>query len=593
MRNPPLLLLGYNRHELLEKRVKEISEMEIEKVYISIDGGRESHKPEMNDLILKIPVLLSKHANVIITHHKNNLGLTKHITSTISKILEENENIIVVEDDVAINPGFYKNITNGMNLLKSIGANGLVSAFSPINYSGNFLLQNKWRKSIYFLCWGWGCSRDTWAKYESDLSNINLDNALRNSHSWNSLSLWERNVWKSRFRRVQQDEGYTWDLQMQFASFLNDFTNLVPFYRFVDNEGFDDERATHTKNSKPKWMNKKSKNDQYVDHLAGNLTSKLFNSIDQLTIVGDSKLLPVYKNIRNQINFGKADMNLSIFLPKIKIHTWGGLGSQLYAVALAIDIQQRSKHRHIEYISHTSGVTKRMPAIQFYSRNVREKNDYKVIKSGQKNNKYKKKIIILGKKFLLSTGILVNCNDTQGLAKIKPWTLSIRGYYSHREVSLISAISILKRINNEFLSGENSNNLEAVALHYRLGDLELLLEKSSINTNQVKSILEKVLNTAGAKEIYLYSDSILLAKSKLINSKPELNIVTRDISPLMTIHECVHSKVFIGTNSKISIWIAILRATKNINQTSYLPLEIKHMLIRDDNSFVNKSINFY
>ena len=303
MSNTPLLLLGYNRHDLLEKRVKEISKLEIEKVYISIDGGKESHKLEMINLILEIPSLFLKNTDVKITHHKNNLGLTKHITSAISKILEENEKVIVVEDDVAINSSFYKNITNGMNLLKKMGANGLVSGFSPINYSGNYFLQNKWRKSIYFSCWGWGCNRDTWARYESNLSSINLDEALRNSYAWNSLSLWQKSVWKSRFRRVQQNEGYTWDLQMQFASFINEFTNLAPLYRFTDNEGFNDERATHTKEPKPKWMKNKSKNEQYINDFAGILTSKLVNRIDAITIAGDSKLLSVYKNVKNNFNF--------------------------------------------------------------------------------------------------------------------------------------------------------------------------------------------------------------------------------------------------------------------------------------------------
>lgn len=303
MSNTPLLLLGYNRHDLLEKRVKEISKLDIKKVYISIDGGKESHKLEMVNLILEIPSLFLKNTDVKITHHKNNLGLTKHITSAISKILEENENVIVVEDDVAINSSFYKNITNGMNLLKKMGASGLVSGFSPINYSGNYFLQNKWRKSIYFSCWGWGCNRDTWARYESNLSSINLDEALRNSCAWNSLSLWQKNVWKSRFRRVQQNEGYTWDLQMQFASFINEFTNLAPLYRFTDNEGFNDERATHTKEPKPKWMKNKSKNEQSIHDFAGILTSKLFSRIDAVTIAGDSKLLSVYKNVRNNFNF--------------------------------------------------------------------------------------------------------------------------------------------------------------------------------------------------------------------------------------------------------------------------------------------------
>ena len=303
MNNPPVLLLGYNRHDLLEKRVKEISRLEIEKVYISIDGGTESHKPEMINLILLIPSLFSKDTDVKIIHHENNLGLTKHITSAISKVLEENENVIVVEDDIAINSSFYRNVANGLNILKEMGASGLVSGFSPINYSGNYYLQNKWRKSIYFSCWGWGCNRDTWARYESDLSNIDLDWGLKNSHTWKSLSPWQKSVWKSRFKRVQQNEDYTWDLQMQFISFVNEFTNLAPLYRFTDNEGFNDERATHTKEPKPKWMKNKSKNEQYIYDFAGILTSKFFRRIDSLTIAGDSKLLSVYKKIRNYFKF--------------------------------------------------------------------------------------------------------------------------------------------------------------------------------------------------------------------------------------------------------------------------------------------------
>jgi hypothetical protein len=305
MINPPLLLLGYNRRDLLEKRVKEISKLDIEKVYISIDGGKESHKSEMISLILEIPSLFLKNTDVKITHYENNLGLTKHITSAISKVLKENENVIVVEDDIAINLSFYKNITNGMNLLKKMGASGLVSGFSPINYSGNYFLQNKWRKSIYFSCWGWGCDRDTWAKYESNLSNVNFDEALKNSYAWNSLSRWQKNVWKSRFRRVQQNEGYTWDLQMQFSSFINDFTNFAPLYRFTDNEGFNDERATHTKEPKPKWMNNKAKNEQYIHDFTGILVSKLFRTIDTLTGAGDSKILSIYNKVRNYFNLKK------------------------------------------------------------------------------------------------------------------------------------------------------------------------------------------------------------------------------------------------------------------------------------------------
>jgi SpoVK/Ycf46/Vps4 family AAA+-type ATPase len=227
------------------------------------------------------------------------------VAKRLVQVLEENENLIVVEDDIAINSSFYKNISNGLNMLKKMGTRGLVSGFSPINYSGSYHLQNKWRKSIYFSCWGWGCNRDTWAKYESNLSGIDLDEALKNSHAWSSLSSWQKNLWKSRFRKVQQNEGYTWDLQMQFASFANEFTNLVPLFRFTDNEGFNDERATHTKEPKPKWMNNRSKNDQHIYDFAGIIASKLFGIIDALTIVGDSRLLSIYKNVKNYFKFNE------------------------------------------------------------------------------------------------------------------------------------------------------------------------------------------------------------------------------------------------------------------------------------------------
>lgn len=286
-------------------------------------------------------------------------------------------------------------------------------------------------------------------------------------------------------------------------------------------------------------------------------------------------------------------MTISSILPKVKIHTWGGLGSQLYAVALANDLQKKFNYRRIEYISHTSGVTRREPALQFYSKDVREKNDYSRVTSKQGNTKYRTKLSFLGKKILISARIMANCNDNEETGKLKPWILIIRGHYSNRQISFDSATRILQRINNEFNSETDDKDLETITLHYRLGDLEILSEKSPIDTNQVKSILEVILDKADTRTLHLHSDSILLAKSKLMNGRQELNLVTKDISPLKTVHECVRSKVFIGTNSKISIWVAILRATKNSNQISYLPEAIKHMFSAQENSFVTKSIKFY
>jgi hypothetical protein len=280
-------------------------------------------------------------------------------------------------------------------------------------------------------------------------------------------------------------------------------------------------------------------------------------------------------------------------LPKVRIHTWGGLGSQLYAVALANDLQIKFNYRRIKYISHTSGVTRREPALQFYSKDIRDKNDYSKITHAQRHNKYRTKLSFLAKKILISAGIMAYCNDNKETDNLKPWILIIRGHYSNRRISLESATRILQKINSEFDSETDHKDLENITLHYRLGDLVTLPEKSPIKTKQVKDVLKMVLDKAETRTLYLHSDSTLLAKSKLMNERQEFNIVTKELSPLKTVHECVRSKVFIGTNSKISIWVAILRATKNSDQISYLPEAIKHMLSSQESSFVTKSIKFY
>ena len=45
-----VLLLGFNRPELLNKRINEIYKSKVENLYISIDGGRESHTKEMGEI---------------------------------------------------------------------------------------------------------------------------------------------------------------------------------------------------------------------------------------------------------------------------------------------------------------------------------------------------------------------------------------------------------------------------------------------------------------------------------------------------------------------------------------------------------------
>ena len=52
-------------------------------------------------------------------------------------------------------------------------------------------------------------------------------------------------------------------------------------------------------------------------------------------------------------------------LPVLKIHSWGGFGSQLFTAYVILKVQKRYPGRRIKVIVHTSGVTRRVSEFEF------------------------------------------------------------------------------------------------------------------------------------------------------------------------------------------------------------------------------------
>lgn len=243
-----VLLLGYNRPELLQKRITELSNSLLENIHISIDGGSESHTPEM----LSTQILARKNLGkrlVKFQHHQEKKGLVLHITDEISEVLRKYKYIIVLEDDVKTARNFDVNMLNGLRIQHQLGFKGIVAGCAPI-FSNRF--NNKWRKTHMCYLWGWACSAEFWSGYKYDLSKIEIEKELSGSTSWKKLSKYEKHYWLNHFRKVQKDVLFTWDTQLVFYTLKNNLINICPIFAITGNEGFQDLRATHTKGKKPK-----------------------------------------------------------------------------------------------------------------------------------------------------------------------------------------------------------------------------------------------------------------------------------------------------------------------------------------------------
>lgn len=297
----PVLLIGYNRPELLKKRVEELLRENVNHLIISVDGCPPL-LAEMQEILNEIRAICFNNCKLSITLHEDNLGLSKHITGEISKVLKLFPEVIVLEDDIEISKNFLVNMKRGAEIRKELGIKGIVSGFSPVKQNSRLRLKNKWRISPYFNCWGWFCTRDTWANYVLNISEMNINDDMKNSSIWMELNKWQQYLWLSRFIKIQRNPYHTWDIQFQYMCFKFNMLNISPIFTLTNNEGFDDHRSAHTKGKKPRWMSNKTANSEIVNGMCSRYLNQLFTKfIEPITTSGDSRLIRLRNKIKNKI----------------------------------------------------------------------------------------------------------------------------------------------------------------------------------------------------------------------------------------------------------------------------------------------------
>ena len=264
---------------------------------------------------------------------------------------------------------------------------------------------------------------------------------------------------------------------------------------------------------------------------------------------------------------------------EIRIHSWGGLGSQLFALGTAYQAHQRIPFRKIVLVIHSSGVTFRSLELNFKNEWLRIEfvNDFKDLVEGAKTIpssilfKFRRVPLIL----LNALGFMNSLNTDSEMKRLKPWVISIRGHYSHKKIDS-DTLSFLAKILEINLMREGWNS--TIGVHYRLGDLLTLESKSFISE---KSLVRQLVLVGGMyeiDEIDVFTDSPGEAKQLLLPIGTNLNVIS--IETLATIKELIGHKVFVGTNSKISIWITLFRLAANPKSINYLPTKSRQELSR-------------
>lgn len=283
-------------------------------------------------------------------------------------------------------------------------------------------------------------------------------------------------------------------------------------------------------------------------------------------------------------------MNLKRNPFAMRVNIWGGLGSQLYGLNLYYILASKFPKRKIILSFHTNGVTKRNLEIPL-KHNFSLKYEIEIVddfSENQSKSEYLKDGIsrlssffqIWIKDLLILSRFVIAINEINQISDVKRWTLNIRGHYSYLPVNedrIGKIFEHLEHNENEFSDMVKCEN--CLGIHLRLGDLLKLDNKSPISSKRILNLIEGIYGEQSSNCIFhVFSDSPEEIEEYFqIQAVRKIKFKVSNCSPSETINHLCSSENFIGSTSKISIWIALARMNFR-NQKSFLPAELKHII---------------
>jgi hypothetical protein len=276
-----------------------------------------------------------------------------------------------------------------------------------------------------------------------------------------------------------------------------------------------------------------------------------------------------------------------IYSLKLDIHCWGGLGSQLLALAYYLQIKDKFPTRNLRLVLHTGGVTERNSEINFLMNEIEIVviNDFLPVNNSPSNKNYKKKLVQVIRnmiRFILNLLRIVITNE-ESIYKVNERTLQVRCAYSdillNRKL-ILKLATLLEIAPNEFHS-------DSVGIHFRSGDLSAVKPEALVDLDAIYQLLDNTELDNEHKKILFHSDSKFVPSDLDFNQFGEAEI--RQVDTLTTIKELLLTKIFIGTNSKISLWISLFRYGFKIPGEIYLPTSAYYFFkkIVDEQTFPN------
>lgn len=247
-REVPILVISYNRPDVLSALLDRLKELGTKRIYVAIDGPKPSSDRDIN-LVEETRFIASDIDWTDETHYlfqPTNLGCGLGVKTALDWFFSQVSEGIILEDDIFPGDDFLPFCSDLLSRYRHDPQVFAISGFSPVPSNVLTFPDLRFRFSAITQIWGWATWARSWSLYRYELTS------WRKTFSfWDRLQVMERRLsvlqfWSDTFDMVRDGKLDTWDFQLAFAQLRSAKVTATSNVNLVENRGFGPD-ATHTK----------------------------------------------------------------------------------------------------------------------------------------------------------------------------------------------------------------------------------------------------------------------------------------------------------------------------------------------------------